>query len=136
LDCLFLDANVLFSTAYRPDARVRELWRLKGIKLVTSLYAVEEARRNLERRPEQREELQELVGGMEVLMSSRGERRLKIDLPQKDQPILLGAIESKASHLITGDFTHFGRYFGKKVQGVLILTPSEYLRRGKKKGHV
>ncbi|MBI4529617.1 MAG: DNA-binding protein [Deltaproteobacteria bacterium] len=132
MDRLFLDANVLFSAAYRPDARVRELWRLKGIKLVTSLYAVEEARRNLDR-PEQREKLEELIGRMEVLTSSPGERRLTIDLPQKDRPILLGAIESKGSHLITGDFTHFGRYFGKTVEGVLILTPSDYLRARKKK---
>ncbi|HEX9880546.1 MAG TPA: PIN domain-containing protein [Candidatus Binatia bacterium] len=131
MDRLFLDANVLFSAAYRPDARVRELWKLKRVKLVTSGYAVEEARRNLDR-PEQREELEELVGKMEVLTSSPGERRLPINLPQKDHPILLGAIQSKASHLITGDFTHFGRYFGKTVEGVLILTPSDYLRGGKK----
>jgi predicted nucleic acid-binding protein len=131
LDRLFLDANVLFSAAYRSDARVRELWGLKGVRLVTSPYAVEEARRNLDR-PEQREELERLIGRMEVLMSSPAERRLAIDLPQKDRPILLGAIQSKASFLITGDFTHFGKYFGKKAEGILILTPSDYLRRRKK----
>jgi len=132
LDRLFLDANVLFSAAYRSDARVRELWGLKDVHLVTSPYAVEEARRNLDR-PEQREELERLVGRMEVLTSNPAERRLTIDLPQKDRPILLGAIQSKASYLITGDFTHFGRYFGKKAEGVLILTPSDYLRLRKKK---
>jgi predicted nucleic acid-binding protein len=132
LDRLFLDANVLFSAAYRRDARVRELWRRKGIKLVTSLYAVEEARRNLDL-PEQRKELEELIGKMEVLGRSPGERRLAIDLSQKDRPILLGAVHSKASHLITGDFTHFGRYFGKTVEGVLILTPSDYLRGRRKR---
>jgi predicted nucleic acid-binding protein len=132
LDRLFLDANVLFSAAYRSDARVRELWRLKDVRLVTSPYAVEEARRNLDR-PEQREELEKLVGRMEVLTSSPAERRLTIDLPLKDRPILLAAIQSKASCLITGDFTHFGRYFGKKAEGVLILTPSDYLRGRKKK---
>lgn len=132
MDRLFLDANVLFSAAYRSDARVRELWGLKDVHLVTSPYAVEEARRNLDR-PEQREELERLVGRMEVLTSNPAERRLTIDLPQKDRPILLGAIQSKASYLITGDFTHFGRYFGKKAEGVLILTPSDYLRLRKKK---
>jgi len=132
LDRLFLDANVLFSAAYRLDARVRELWRLKDVKLVTSSYAVEEARRSLHS-SEQREELERLIGRMEVLASGPPQRRLRIDLPQKDRPILLGAIQSKASHLITGDFTHFGRYFGKTVEGVLILTPSDYLRGRKKK---
>ena len=132
MDRLFLDANVLFSAAYRPDARVRELWTLKNVNLVTSSYAVEEARRNLDS-PEQRAELQKLIGRMEVLTSSPGERHLTIDLPPKDRPILLGAIESKASYLITGDFTHFGKYYGKTIEGVLILTPSDYLLRGRKK---
>jgi len=132
LDRLFLDANVLFSAAYRPDARLRELWAAKDVKLVTSSYAVEEARRNLDS-PKQREELEKLMRKMEVLASSPAERPVTIDLPQKDRPILLAAIESKADYLITGDFTHFGKYYGKTVEGVLILTPSEYLQRERKK---
>lgn len=132
MDRLFLDANVLFSAAYRSDARLRELWAAKDVKLVTSSYAVEEARRNLNS-PEQREELEKLMRKMEVLASSPAERPVTIDLPQKDRPILLAAIESKADYLITGDFTHFGKYYGKTVEGVLILTPSEYLQRERKK---
>jgi len=132
LDRLFLDANVLFSAAYRSDARLRELWAAKDVKLVTSSYAVEEARRNLDS-PKQREELEKLMRKMEVLASSPAERPVTIDLPQKDRPILLAAIESKADYLITGDFTHFGKYYGKTVEGVLILTPSEYLQRERKK---
>lgn len=132
MDRLFLDANVLFSAAYRSDARLRELWAAKDVKLVTSSYAVEEARRNLDS-PEQREELEKLVRKMEILASSPAERPVTIDLPQKDRPILLAAIESKADYLITGDFTHFGKYYGKTVEGVLILTPSEYLQRERKK---
>lgn len=132
MDRLFLDANVLFSAAYRSDARLRKLWAAKDVKLVTSSYAVEEARRNLDS-PEQREELEKLVKKMEVLASSPAERPVTIDLPQKDRPILLAAIESKADYLITGDFTHFGKYYGKTVEGVLILTPSEYLQRERKK---
>lgn len=132
MDRLFLDANVLFSAAYRSDARLRELWAAKDVKLVTSSYAVEEARRNLNS-PEQREELEKLMKKMEVLASSPAERPVTIDLPQKDRPILLAAIESKADYLITGDFTHFGKYYGKTVEGVLILTPSEYLQRERKK---
>lgn len=132
MDRLFLDANVLFSAAYRSDARLRGLWAAKDVKLATSSYAVEEARRNLNS-PEQREELEKLTGKMEVLASSPAERRVTIDLPQKDRPILLAAIESKADYLITGDFTHFGKYYGKTVEGVLILTPSEYLQRERKK---
>ena len=47
MDRLFLDANVLFSAAYKPDARVRRLWSIKGVSLCTSRYALEEARINL-----------------------------------------------------------------------------------------
>jgi predicted nucleic acid-binding protein len=132
VDRVFLDANVLFSAAYRSDARVRDLWDLDDAKLVTSSYAVEEARRNLDR-PEQREELEKLIERMEVVTSSPPERRLRIALPQKDLPILVGAIESKSSFLITGDVTHFGRYFGKRIEGVMILSPSDYLLRRKRK---
>lgn len=44
---LFLDANVLFSAAYKGDARVRRLWRLDDVVLYSSRYALEEARFNL-----------------------------------------------------------------------------------------
>ena len=50
-------------------------------------------------------------------------------LPRKDQPILSGAIQANASHLITGDRERFGRLFGRKVLGVTVLSPGEFLRR-------
>jgi predicted nucleic acid-binding protein len=50
------------------------------------------------------------------------------DLPAKDRPILIAAIASKATHLITGDYTHFKTLFGKTIQGVLILPPAAYLK--------
>ena len=47
MDQLFLDANVLFSAAYRPGAGLLALWKLKNVRLCTSHYALEEARLNL-----------------------------------------------------------------------------------------
>jgi hypothetical protein len=47
MDRLFLDANVLFSAAYRPDAGLLRLWKLKNVVLCSSRYALEEARINL-----------------------------------------------------------------------------------------
>jgi uncharacterized protein len=47
MDRLFLDANVLFSAAYRPDAGLGQLWKLEGAILCSSHYALEEARINL-----------------------------------------------------------------------------------------
>lgn len=49
-------------------------------------------------------------------------------LPEKDVPIFLAAIEARATHLVTGDVRHFRAYFGKKIQGIAILRPGDYLR--------
>lgn len=120
---LFLDANVLFSAAYRAESPLRELWTLPGTELVTSDYALEEARRNLSGLDQRR--LEELMGGVRLIHES-GSWALPPDviLPEKDRPILSAAIVSGATHLITGDQTHFG----KQVAGVAILRPAAYLQ--------
>jgi hypothetical protein len=47
MDRLFLDADVLLSAAYRIDAGLVRLWKLKDATLCSSRYALEEARNNL-----------------------------------------------------------------------------------------
>jgi len=47
VDRIFLDANVLFSAAYRENSGLIEIWRVKGVRLLSSSYAIEEAKRNL-----------------------------------------------------------------------------------------
>jgi len=49
-----------------------------------------------------------------------------IRLPENDLPILLAAIDGRATHLLTGDWEHFGPFFRQEVAGVLILPPAEY----------
>jgi uncharacterized protein len=51
-----------------------------------------------------------------------------ISLPEKVIPILLAAVEARATHLLTGGIRDFGRHFGHKIAGILILPPGEYLR--------
>ena len=124
-----MDANVLFSAAYRPDAGLRRLWILPGVRRVTSVYAAEEARRNLSR-PTQRENLEELLCSVEVIATAASTDHplfSTMELPDKDQPILLAAIGAGATHLLTGDFQHFGPYYGERIEGVLILSPGDYL---------
>ena len=53
-----------------------------------------------------------------------------ISLPEKDRPIMLAAIEAQATHLLTGDLRHFGSYFEKRIAGILIMPPGDYLARG------
>jgi uncharacterized protein len=129
VDRVFLDANILFSAAYRPDAGLRQLWEVPDVELVTSAYAVEEARRNLDR-PEQRAALQVLLQSVEVLAASPGDSPIAapIELAEKDRPILALAVSARATHLLTGDVRHFGRYYGQTVAGVHILPPAAYLR--------
>jgi predicted nucleic acid-binding protein len=125
---LFLDANVLFSAAYRVDSPLRELWTLPETELVTSDYALEEARRNLSGL-DQRRRLEELRRGVRLIHES-GSWALPPDviLPEKDRPILSAAIIGGATHLITGDQAHFGAWYGNQVSGVTILRPAAYLR--------
>ena len=126
MDILFVDAGVLFSAAYRPQAGLQRFWKLTQARLVTSAYAVEEARRNLAEES-QRETLARLLRSMEVIPSTAAGRLPQgVDLPEKDVPILLAAIHARATHLITGDKRHFGRYFGRRIAGVLILPPADY----------
>lgn len=56
------------------------------------------------------------------------ERQAEFLFSNKDQPILAAAITGKATHLITGDYKDFGKYFNKKIEGILILPPAEYLK--------
>ena len=129
MDRLFVDANVLFSAAYRADAGVARLWDLASARLLTSGYAVSEARRNLAE-PEQLERLAGLLERVEVT-SGGGigpDDRQGIELPEKDWPIIGGAMAAGATHLITGDVRHFGRYFGQRILGVLVMPPAQYLR--------
>jgi uncharacterized protein len=127
VDRLFLDANILFSAAYRDAAGLARFWSLKNAALLSSRYAVEEARLNL-RDAEQRTRLAALVSRIQVVPNTfLGPLPDGIDLPEKDRPILLSAIGARATHLITGDKDDFGQFFGRTISGVLILPPAAYL---------
>lgn len=128
MDRLFLDANVLFSAAYRENAGVARLWKLAEVAVVTSRYAAAEARRNLAT-DEQRSRLDKLMHTTEVI-DEANDRTIEAELrlPEKDRPILRAAVAARATHLVTGDVTHFGQFYGHSLQGVLVVTPGDYLR--------
>lgn len=130
MDRLFLDANVLFSAAYREDAGVRKLWDLREAELVTSAYAVEEARRNLDT-GERRSDLGGLLEAVRVsnlLADPTAFPEIEASgLPEKDLPILRAAVASGATYLVTGDRKHFGDLLAEEVAGVLVLRPAELL---------
>ena len=125
-DRLFLDANVLFSAAYRPAAGIARLWAFKKVELTTSAYAAEEARVNLAEQ-DQRQRLAKLLERVRIV-TGVSPMPSSVTLPEKDAPILQAAIHARATHLLTGDKQHFGSYFGRKLGGVLVLPPAEYFR--------
>jgi uncharacterized protein len=121
---IFLDANILFSAAL-PASRMGLLLAVlfDHAKCITNPYAVEEARRNLElKAPKALPQLRQivaqctLVGGIEFATD-------EVKLKQKDLPILGGAIDGQATHLLTGDERDFGELFGKTIHGVKIVAP-------------
>ena len=127
----FLDANVLFSAAYKTNSSLTKLWHLSDVELLTPAYAVEEAARNITlAKPDRLSALQDLLMQTKVLSDPAQFPNLPktIDLKAKDRPILAAAIAAHCHYLITGDKTDFGSYCGQTVRGVLILPPGEFIR--------
>jgi predicted nucleic acid-binding protein len=130
---VFLDANVLFSAAYREGAGLLRLWEARDAEVITSGYAAEEARRNLETEAA-RARLASLLRRTRIVAEAP-ETRLpgSIRLAEKDRPILQSAIAAGATHLITGDLRDFGAFLGKSTAGVRVETPAAFLRQQARK---
>ena len=129
---LFLDANILFTAAHNPagkSAFIIELGVDGYFELVTCELAVEEASRNLDLKfPKARKQLDTFLNKIESKPTvTKG--RCPVELPEKDRPILLSAIHSKATHLVTGDVRDFGKYMNRPnlTAGVILQTPSQFL---------
>jgi predicted nucleic acid-binding protein len=131
---VFLDANILFSTAKSAGA-VRELLHLLldgGHECWIDDYVVIEARRNLAAKAS------DALIAFEVLL-----KRLRINpaqapgpelklvnwLPEKDRTVLAAAIRLRCDALVTGDRTHFGPGYGKMFAGVTIHSPRSLAER-------
>jgi hypothetical protein len=131
VDRPFLDANVLFSAAYQRANPLLALWGLPNTQLVASALAVQEAQNALSRhRPLRLPDLTALLPAVTVVPEAPPGSTLPagVQLPAKDEPILLAAIHAQATHLLTGDLKHFGPYFGQSPGGVLVLRPAVYLQ--------
>lgn len=128
MERLFLDANILFSAVYRADSKLLTLWKVKDVLLCSSRYAIEEARINLNEEDQWRR-LQRLSSDLRLFEASDRKLPSGVSLPDKDAPILLAAIEAHADYLLTGDIRHFGPYFGRKIEGVVVALPSQYFKK-------
>lgn len=124
---LFLDANVLVSAAWKEASEIAKIWKLEGVKLVTSAYVMGEVLRNLHE-ISQIERLRGLMRTVKVLTPEKLPDLAEVEaLPEKDRPVLAGAIAVRADHLISGDKRHFGALYGKRILGVRITAPPDLL---------
>jgi predicted nucleic acid-binding protein len=119
---VFLDANILFSAADPESATRRLLEAVAGLgAVVTSPHAWEEARRNLQqKRPAHLKGLKDLPRYVEI--TSAFAEAPAVGLPACDIPILSGAIGAECAHLWTSDKQHFGKFYGKSISGVRIVS--------------
>lgn len=130
---LFLDANVLFSAALSPEGAASSLFAFAdagACELVTSGFVVAEVTRNLRVKvPEAVDRGERLIAsvGIVVEADARLVDRIGVQLPAKDRPVLAAALGCRATVLVTGDRTHFGPLFGRRVGGTVVLSPREAL---------
>ena len=131
IDRVFLDANILFSTAYGSPG-LSMLWKRAKERLCVlfaSRYVIEEAKRNLSNE-KQINKLKEILANIQITPKADPSLPCPLDLPAKDRPVLMAAISARADYLITGDLKHFGKYFGQTIEGVKICTARDYLLKG------
>lgn len=129
---LFLDANVLFTAAHDPNGKAAfliSLGRAGLFQLVTSLYAREEARRNLARKYPDCLNSFEIILRNIRLVKATSELPCPAGLPEKDCPIYLAAHACKADMLLTGDLRDFGHlmHSPELTNGLLIQTVADFL---------
>ncbi len=97
--------------------------------LVSSAYAIEEARRNIAaKHPRRLADLEKLIESLETCAEPSPATiafAAKAGLPPKDAPILAAAIEAQCHVLVTGDRTDFAILFGQRVRGTVVMLPAE-----------
>lgn len=130
---LFLDANVLFTAAHNPSGKAAFLFTAEGLRhwrLLSSQYAIDEARRNLLRKyPTAVAALDRLLPSIEIAGQPATCPDAQLDLPAKDQPIWFAALSGRASHLLTGDLRDFGAHMNRpeRCAGIVIQTVGDFL---------
>ena len=129
---LFLDANILFTATHNPGGKAALVIEPGGQghwDLFSSPYAMEEARRNLERKfPHSLDSLNTLQPGIRLVEHRTG-LAYPEGLAQKDQPIFQAALACQATHLLTGDLKDFGPFMNQtdNTFGICIQTIAEFL---------
>lgn len=120
---IFLDANILYSATVPGSATARLLQSvLKHSSAVANDHVLQEARRNIAiKSPGQLSALGELEQRIEVSPGFVHLPECSV-LPDKDHPVLCGAVASRCTHLWTSDRRHFGSLYGKVIHGTRVVS--------------
>ncbi len=132
---LFLDANIIFTAAYTPQGASGFLFSIAetgAITLCTSLYALDEAKRNLALKAvDKLPTLEKFLPHLTIVSEPQPEKvawAALLPLPRKDAPIMAAAVSCKADILVTGGRRDFGSLLGTTSEGMLVLEPAETVR--------
>lgn len=129
---LFLDANVLFTAAHNPLGKAALVIQFEdrgSWKLFSSKFALEEARRNLERKfPDHLERLTTFESRIQFI-EHQPNQAFPDGLAHKDQPIFQAALACRATHLLTGDLKDFGPFMNRPGEtfGIRVQTVAQFL---------
>lgn len=124
---IFLDANILFSAA-KSDGPIHSLVvRLleAGHECWVDGYVIDEARRNISAKASARvQALEALLSKLHLAATSPATLGAGLaGLPEKDRPVVAAAAALSCEILVTGDRTHFGKFYGRLLHGVRIHSP-------------
>ncbi len=134
---VFLDSNVILSGLLSERGAPRILLDLLSLRLPfligsTGRYNLIEIERNLKKKMPSllflyKAYLPKL--NLKVIPLPRAEdiRDFSGQIAEKDIPVLISAIRSKADFLVTGDKQHFGKMKGLDKYPFHVVTPSEFI---------
>ncbi len=138
---VFLDSNVILSGLLSEKGSPRILLDLLSLRLPslagdrggsTGKYNLIEIERNLKEKipgllPLFKVYLPKLNLKVMPLPRSEDVKDFSGQIAEKDVPVLISAIQSKAEFLVTGDKRHFGKMKGLGEYPFEIVTPSEFI---------
>ena len=134
---VFLDSNVILSGLLSERGAPRIILDLLSLRLpfligATGRYNLTEIERNLKNKmpallPLYKTYLPRL--NLKVIPLPRPEdlRDFSGQIAEKDIPVLISAVRSRADFLVTGDKQHFGKVKGDDKYPFHVLTPSEFV---------
>jgi uncharacterized protein len=134
---VFLDSNVILSGLLSERGAPRILLDLLSLRLPfligsTGRYNLIEIERNLKKKmpglfPLFKDYLPKLNLKVIPLPRPGDVRGFSGQIAEKDVPVLVSAIQSKADFLVTGDKQHFGKMKGIGEYPFQVVTPSDFI---------